>query len=127
MDEAQFYAECDEANGPYFRRLLAAWAKAGGSLKWGAGGVGLRGSVDGKDVGFCFVAPRFAGKKDRIELGCATLAKQIGDARCKQLQQALRDAAGDRVAGTSMISIIEPGLLTKAGQDALTQVFTKLL
>ena len=38
MDERQFYSEADKENGSYFRTLLGAWTKAGGSLKWGAGG-----------------------------------------------------------------------------------------
>lgn len=78
MDEKQFYAESDASNGAYFRDLLEAWIKAGGSLKWGAGGVGLRGAVGDREVGICFLAPAFGTKKDRIELTCALLRKQLG-------------------------------------------------
>jgi hypothetical protein len=127
MDEAQFYDECDKSNGAYFRGLMATWTDAGGALKWGAGGVGLRGPIEGKEVGVCFLAPAFAGKQDRIELACAGLAKQIGDARCKKLQDELRQAAGERVAGNTMISIIQPGALSPAQQKALTKVFVGLL
>jgi len=127
MDEDQFYAECDKSNGAYFRRLQMAWTQAGGALKWGAGGVGLRATIGGKEVGVCFLAPAFGGRKDRIELACTMLAKQIGDARCEKLKKALRGAAGDCVAGTTMLSIIQPGLLTTKAQDALTEVLTGLL
>ena len=127
MDEKQFYSECEKANAAFFRQLLQAWAKAGGSLKWGAGGVGLRGSVGGKQVGFCFVAPMYAGKKDRIELGCSTLTRQLGEKRCAALQKSVRDAAGDHVLGKSMISIVQPGELSAAGQKALTKVFCGLI
>ncbi len=127
MDEKQFYAECDKTNGAYFRSLLKGWTTAGGELKWGSGGVGLRGSVGGKEVGVCFVAPAFKGKRDRIELGCASLSKQIGETKCRRLQESLRNVAGDRVAGKSMISIIQPGELPTAKQKALTKVFTQLL
>lgn len=127
MDEAQFYSECDSANGAYFKRLLTAWTKAGGTLKWGAGGVGLRGNIGGKEVGLCFVAPVFAGKKDRIELGCAALTKQIGEPKCEGLKKALKKAAGDSLAGSSMISIIQPGALPKDAQDAVTKAFLSLL
>ena len=127
MDEKQFYSECDKANAAYFRQLLQAWAKAGGSLKWGAGGVGLRGSARGKEVGFCFVAPVYAAKKDRIELGCSALTKQIGEKRCAALQKSLRDAAGDHVLGKSMISIVRPGELSAAEQEKLTKVFCDLI
>lgn len=81
MDEDQFYHECDTDNADYFKSLIAAWTQAGGSLKWGAGGAGLRRTIDGKETGACFLAPQFAGKKDRIELGCTTLATQIGERR----------------------------------------------
>ena len=77
--------------------------------------------------GVCFVAPRFASKQDRIELACATLAKQIGADRCKKLLDSLRDVAGDRAAGNSMVSIIQPGLLPAVKQKALTRVFLELL
>ncbi len=127
MDESQFYKEADQENGAYFRTLLGAWKKAGGTLKWGAGGVGLRGEVQGKDVGFCFVAPAFRGKADRIELGCAQLKKQLGEAQCNRLVESLRRVAGDQVKGQSMISITNPGTLPAARQKALTKVFADLL
>src|SRR5262245_43168781 len=93
MDEQQFFGECDKRNAGYFRSLITAWTKGGGELKRGAGGVGLRGKIAGKQVGVCFLAPAFAGKRDRIELECTTLAKQLGDARCKALLTTLRQAA----------------------------------
>ncbi len=127
MDERQFYKEADRQNGAYFRTLLASWQQAGGTLKWGAGGVGLRGDVRGKDVGFCFVAPAFKGKADRIELGCAQLKKQLGEARCRRLVESLRRVAGDRVKGQSMISITNPGTLSVCNKEALMKVFTDLL
>lgn len=132
MDEDQFYAECDKASGAYFRGLLAAWTKAKGGLKWGAGGVGLRGVIggagkDAKEVGVCFLAPKFAGKQDRIELACTALAKQIGDTRCRKLQNAIRAAAGDSVSGNTMLSVIQPGLLSAPAQKKLTNVFVELL
>ncbi len=127
MDEAQFEAECDQENLAYFRRLISTWTQTGGSLKWGAGGISLRGKIDDKDVAVCFVAPAYAGKKDRIELACATLAKQIGEKRSSQLKNDLREAAADRVAGTSMISIIQPGSLPQNAQKKLTKVFIDLL
>lgn len=127
MDESQFYSESAKANGEYFRRLMAAWSKAGGDFKWGAGGVGLRGPIGGKEVGICFLAPAFGGKQDRIELACATLAKQIGEARCQELQAGLRQAAGEKVAGNTMISIIQPGTLSSAEQKSLTQAFIQVL
>ena len=99
MDEQQFYSESDQTNGAYFRDLLKAWAKAGGTLRWGAGGVGLRMALDGQEVGVCFLAPAYAGKKNRIELGCSALRKQLGVSCCDELVAALREAAGDRVAG----------------------------
>lgn len=68
MDERQFYSEAANANGAYFKSLIDAWQKKGGSLKWGAGGVGLRSPIGSKEVGICFLAPAYAGKKDRIEL-----------------------------------------------------------
>ena len=127
MDESQFYKEADKENGAYFRTLLAAWKKSGGTLKWGAGGVGLRGEVKGKDVGFCFVAPAFRGKVDRIELGCAQLETQLGEPQCNRFVESLRRVAGDQVKGQSMISITNPGTLPPAKQKALTKVFTDLL
>ncbi len=126
MDEKQFYEESDRNNGVYFRDLLQAWAKAGGTLRWGAGGVGLRAVVDGREIGICFLAPAFGKKKDRLELTCASLGKQLGAGRCDDLVAAIRKAAGDRVAGTSMISIIQPGDLSTAGKKALTRAFTAL-
>lgn len=114
MYEQQFYKEADTENGAYFRTLLGAWKKAGGTFKWGAGGVGLRGDVKGKEVGFCFVAPAFRGKKDRIELACAQLKKQLGEARCDRMVESLRKVAGEQVKGQSMISITNPGTLSAA-------------
>ena len=78
--------------------------------------MGLRVVVDEREIGICFLAPAFGAKKDRIELTCASLRKQLGAARCDELVAALRKAAGDRVAGTSMISIIQPGDLSAAGK-----------
>ena len=78
MDESQFYRESESVNAAYFKKLIVAWTKAGGLLKWGAGGVGLRGPIDSKETGVCFLAPQFAGKQDRIELACTALVKQIG-------------------------------------------------
>jgi hypothetical protein len=127
MDERQFYDEADQENGACFRMMLGAWKKAGGTLKWGAGGVGLRGKVNGKDVGFCFVAPAFKGKKDRIELGCAQLKKQLGESQCSRLVESLRRAAGDSVKGQSMISIPNPGELPASKQKALMKTFTDLV
>ena len=71
MDVEQFYAGCDDDNRPFFKLLIAAWTKSGGSLKWGAGGVGLRAAPCGngngvKEIGVCFLAPKFAGKQDRL-------------------------------------------------------------
>jgi len=57
MDEQQFYSESDEDNGEFFKSLIAAWQKRGGTLKWGAGGVGLRAPLAGKDIAICFLAP----------------------------------------------------------------------
>jgi hypothetical protein len=127
MDEKQFHAECAKESGGYFRALIDAWTKAGGSLKWGAGGVGLRGPIDGKEVGVCFLAPQFAGKQDRIELACTALTKQIGPARFQKLESALRAAAGENVLGKTMISIVQPGSLPKAKQQALTKSLVDLL
>jgi hypothetical protein len=127
MDEAQFHEECTTKSSAFFRKLLAEWGKAGGTLKWGAGGVGLRGTIEGKETGICFLTPQFAGKKDRIELGCAALTKQLGQDRVRQLEKALRAAAGEKVLGKSMISIIEPGELALSQQNALGKVFLNLL
>jgi len=65
MDEDQFYSEAGKASGRYFGTLIGAREKKGGTLKWGAGGVGLRSSIGGKEVGICFLAPAYLGKKDR--------------------------------------------------------------
>jgi hypothetical protein len=127
MDESQFYAESGEETREYFRGLMAAWAKAGGVLKWGAGGVSLRGEIDSKEVSICFLTPQFAGKQDRIELACTTLTKQIGLARARELENALRSAAGELVLGNTMISIVQPGTLPAAKKKALTKAFLDLL
>lgn len=127
MDERQFYKEADKGNGACFRTMLTTWKKAGGTLKWGAGGVGLRGEVKGKDVGVCFLAPTFKAKSDRIELSCAQLKKQLGVSRCQELVDSLRTVAGDRVKGQSMISIMDPGGLPAPKQKALVKAFTELL
>lgn len=127
MDEDQFYTECDKVNGSYFRGLLTAWTKGRGALKWGAGGVGLRAIIDGKETGVCFLAPAFGGKKDRIELACTALAKQIGEAKCEKLKKALRAAAGESALGATMISIVQPGLLPPKQQAVLTKAFIGLL
>ncbi len=127
MDEDQFYKECESASATYFRGLLSAWTKAGGSLKWGAGGVGLRGPVRGKETGICFLAPQFAGKKDRIELACVALAKQIGKDSMNKLETALRNAAGEQALGKTMISIVQPGALPAGKQKALSKTFLDLL
>lgn len=127
MDEVQFDAESDEKNRKYFHGLMTAWSKAGGEFKWGAGGVSLRGKVDGKEIGVCFLAPQFGGKKDRIELACTTLTKQIGAARAGKLEAALRAAAGDQVLGKTMISIVEPGTLSAAQHKSLSKALLDLL
>lgn len=127
MDEEQFHAESAAENGAYFRALLDAWSKAGGTRKWGAGGVSLRGAIDGKDLSVCFLAPQFAGKQDRIELACTTLAKLLGPERAGELETALRAAAGDLVLGKTMISIVQPGSLAASKQKALTKAFLDLL
>lgn len=127
MDETQFYSESGKESAACFRSLLAAWSKAGGVVKWGAGGVSLRGTIDGKEVSLCFLAPQFAGKQDRIELACTTLVKQIGPARHRQLEIALRAAAGEQVLGKTMLSIIQPGTLPAAKQKALIKGFVDLL
>jgi len=127
MDEAQFFAEAEKLSAAYFRGLLAAWTKAGGTLKWGAGGVSLRGEVGGKDVSIGFLAPQFAGKQDRIELGCTTLVKQLGAERANKLEAGLRAAAGEQLLGKTMISIVQPGTLPAAKQKALSAAFLALL
>jgi hypothetical protein len=127
MDEAQFQRECEADSAAYFKGLLAAWTKAGGALKWGAGGVGLRGPVGGKEAGVCFLAPQFAGKKDRIELACTALAKQIGEKRVKELDGAIRKAAGEQALGSTMVSVVRPGALAAAKQRELTKAFVDLL
>jgi hypothetical protein len=127
MDEDQFYSESGRADGTYFKALIGVWLKKGGKLKWGAGGVGLRGLVGDKEVGICFLAPAYGAKKDRIELSLTTLAKQIGAARCEELKAALLKAAGDQLKGASMVSILEPGALSVADQKSLTAVLCKLL
>ncbi|MFY9342012.1 MAG: hypothetical protein WAT39_05965 [Planctomycetota bacterium] len=120
MDERQFYGEAAATNGAWFKRLIAAWQKAGGTLQWGAGGVGLRKLVGGKEVGVCFLAPAFAGKKDRVEFSLTMLGKAIGAGRCASLKAALQQAAGERCKGNSMLCVIEPGSLPAAGQKAVT-------
>jgi hypothetical protein len=127
MDGDQFYAEANKDNGQYFKSVLTVWQKKGGNLKWGAGGVGLRGTVGEKEIGVCFLAPAYAAKKDRIELSLTTLSKQIGDEQCQILKAALQDAAGDQLKGNSMISIMEPGVLSAANQKSLTKALCQLL
>ncbi|MFZ1376208.1 MAG: hypothetical protein WAS25_06390 [Geothrix sp.] len=127
MDEKQFFSEANEVNGVYFKALLGAWRKQGGSQQWGAGGLGLRSRIEGKEVGICFLAPAFAGKKDRIELSFTNLAKQVGPTRCETLKRALQAAAGDHFKGTSMVSILDPGDLPPASCTALTTALTALL
>ena len=126
MDEKQFYSESSPENGDWFRPLIKSWKRAGGELKWGAGGVGLRASVGGKQVGICFLAPAFRGKKDRIELACTGLARELGAKRCQTLQDSLREVAGDHVLGKSMLSVVQPGTLAKAQQKALLRLFRDL-
>ena len=127
MDEDQFHAEAGKASSAYFKTLIGAWTKKGGTLKWGAGGVGLRCPIGGKEVGICFLAPAYAAKKDRIELSLTALAKQIGNSRCEALKAALQKAAGDNFKGASMVSILEPGELSAAGQKSLTSTLGQLL
>lgn len=121
MDEKQFYKESDDVNGAYFRKLIQAWDRAGGTLKWGAGGVGLRGKIGGREVGVCFLAPAYAKKRDRIELSCAPLKKQIGATRCTEFVETIRTAAAEHVLGASMICIVGPGKLSTRKQHALTK------
>ena len=127
MDEKQFYSESAPENGDWFRSLIATWGKAGGCLKWGAGGVGLRALVRGQEAGICFLAPAFRGKQDRIELACTALAKQLGAKQCQALQAALREVAGDHVLGKSMLSIVQPGTLPPAKQKKLAQVLLDIV
>ena len=70
--------------------------------------------------------PPSGGKRDRIELACTALAKQLGAERCQALQDSLREVAGDSVAGKSMLSIVQPGALPRARQKALLRVFRDL-
>jgi hypothetical protein len=127
MDEDQFYGECGAGNAAWFRGLIQHWTEAGGALKWGAGGVSLRGTIDGKEVAVCFLAPEFAGKQDRIELACTTLTKQIGQKGSKKLEDAIRSSAGDLALGKTMISVVQPGTLPAGKQKALAQAFLDLL
>ena len=127
MDEDQFYAEAGKASGTYFKTLIGTWTKKGGALKWGAGGVGLRTPIKGKEVGICFLAPAYAGKKDRIELSLTVLGKQIGATRCEALKAALQKAAGDQMKGASMVSILDPGGLSASAQKSLTSALGKQL
>lgn len=127
MDEAQFRAETSARTASFFSDLVEAWTSAGGLLRWGAGGVSLRGTIAGSEIAVCFLAPQFAGKKDRIELACATLVKQIGSAKLSQLEAALRAAAGEQVLGKSMISVVEPGLLSSPNQAAVVKAFLDLI
>ena len=126
MDEEQFYAECRAENGAWFRNLIQYWTKAGGALKWGAGGVSLRGTINGKEVAVCFLAPQIAGKQDRIELACTTLTKQIGQERTNRLKEAIHLAAGDLALGTTMMSVVQPGALSAAKRNELAQAFLDL-
>ncbi|MFQ5525225.1 MAG: hypothetical protein ACE5GX_03090 [Thermoanaerobaculia bacterium] len=127
MDEHQFYREADPVNAAYFEELLGRWTADGGQTKWGAGGVGLRASVEGNDTGICFLAPAFGKKKDRIELSLTPLAKRIGVQACAALKASLREAAGTRFKGSSMVSIVEPGELTKSEQSALSAALCRFL
>ena len=127
MDEAQFHAETDQPNGAYFKTLLKTWQRSGGTLKWGAGGVGLRSQVGGKEAGICFVAPAYAGKKNRIEVSLTVLAKQVGAARSKKLKAGLQEAASDNLKGTSMVSILDPGTLAASARKKLTTTLCELI
>ena len=84
--------------------------KSSSSVTWASS------SKIGNEVGVCFLAPKFAGKQDRVELACATLAKQIGAEAVKTLSDALRKAGGDQVKGTTMISLLRPGDLSHKSQ-----------
>ena len=55
------------------------------------------------------------------------LKKQLGVARCEKLVESLRTAAGDRVKGQSMVSIMDPGGLPTPKQKALLKAFVELL
>jgi hypothetical protein len=127
MDEEQFYAECSAQNAAWFRSLMQRWTKAGGALKWGAGGVGLRGTIEGTEAAVCFLAPQFGGKQDRIELACKTLIKQIGEKGSKKLEDAIRSAAGEQALGKTMLSVVQPGTLPAGKRQALAQAFLDLL
>jgi hypothetical protein len=60
-------------------------------------------------------------------LSLTVLSKQIGTPRCEALKAALQKAAGDRLKGASMVSILEPGELSPANQKSLTSALGKLL
>lgn len=123
MDEDQFFAECSDDNGAWFGALMKQWTKAGGTLKWGAGGVGLRRVLEGAgEMGVCFLAPAFRGKKDRVELSCSPLVKKLGSERCDRFTGDLRATAGDHVLGKSMISIVTPGTLPATRQKKLARI-----
>lgn len=122
MDEAQFFAESDPDNGAFFAVLMKAWTEAGGRIRWGAGGAGLRATGSGpggKEVGVCFLAPKYAGKQDRVELSCTPLKKQIGEDAVDALHAGLRSAAGTSVKGTTMVSVVCPGRLPAKAQRAV--------
>lgn len=124
MDRTQFDSECEPENRKFFASFIEAWTKAGGQLKWGAGGVGLRALAgaagsSAKEVGICFLAPKYAVKQDRIELSCTPLKKQLGDVAVKALHEGLRSAAGDHFKGTTMVSVICPGQLLANSQKDL--------
>ena len=89
--------------------------------------MGLRGAVDSKEIGICFLAPAYGTKKDRIELSLNALAKQIGSDLCDYLKAALQEAAGDQFKGASMVSIVEPGKLSAKGRKSVTSALCKLL
>jgi hypothetical protein len=127
MDEAQFHAECGPESGPFFRGLLGRWAAEGGAFRWGAGGVGLRGVVAGKEVAVCFFAPRYGGKQDRIEFSCSALVKLLGQGRNDELMAAVRSAAGGSALGKTMVSVVRPGSLTEERQAALAEALLALL